>query len=75
MERLKLLTNKKILANDLGMSMSTFQRWLKRNNIDVPRGLITPALQQKIWNIFNGNLNILNEADLNSEKTKQVDTK
>ncbi len=42
------------MANDLGISLRTFQRWLKEKSMAIPRGLISPDIQQKILNTFNG---------------------
>lgn len=44
---------KKELAQELGYSLSTFQRKLKAQNIEIPRGLISPNLQVIILNNLN----------------------
>lgn len=40
---------KKELAEELGLSLSTFQRRLKEANIEIPRGLINPDKQLEIY--------------------------
>jgi hypothetical protein len=40
---------KKELANELGFSLKTFQRRLKDANIEIPRGLVCPLLQNEIF--------------------------
>ena len=37
------------LADELGISYSTFKRWLKRNHIDLPSGLVYPIQQEEIF--------------------------
>ena len=41
------------LANDFGISLRTFQRRLKSAELDVPRGLISPQVQQEIKENLN----------------------
>lgn len=41
------------LANEFGMSLSTFQRRLKVVNLNVPRGLISPDVQKEIFKRLN----------------------
>ncbi|MEM9819723.1 MAG: hypothetical protein AAF985_01570 [Bacteroidota bacterium] len=36
------------LAEELGISLSTLQRWLKKHHLEVPRGLISPEKQKEI---------------------------
>ena len=36
------------IAQDLGISLRTLQRWLKKSNLQVPRGLICPQKQKEI---------------------------
>ena len=43
---------KKQLAHELGMSLRTLQRRLSKNELHVPRGLISPQMQIKILNIL-----------------------
>jgi hypothetical protein len=43
-------------ANEYGVSYRTFLRWLKREKLDLPKGLITPNFQKKIYDKF-GNPN------------------
>lgn len=45
-------TTRQIMADELKMSYSTFKRWLKRENIELPKGLITPAYQKLIYEKF-----------------------
>lgn len=40
---------KKELANELGLSIKTFQRKLHQLGIEVPRGLVTPQQQYEIY--------------------------
>ncbi len=40
---------KKELAQDLGVSMRTFQRHLSNTNLNIPRGLISPKQQVEIY--------------------------
>lgn len=39
---------KKEIADELGYSIRTFQRRLKEAQISIPRGLVSPELQQEI---------------------------
>ncbi|MEM9822919.1 MAG: helix-turn-helix domain-containing protein [Bacteroidota bacterium] len=36
------------IAQDLGISLRTLQRWIKKSNLDVPRGLVCPTKQKEI---------------------------
>jgi DNA-directed RNA polymerase specialized sigma54-like protein len=40
------------LATELGISLSTLQRWLKKHHIHLPRGLICPNKQREICTIL-----------------------
>jgi hypothetical protein len=40
---------KKEIAEEMGMSLRTFQRRLDDNNLEVPRGLICPEKQKEIF--------------------------
>jgi DNA-directed RNA polymerase specialized sigma54-like protein len=40
--------NKKQLAQEMGVSLSTFQRLLKKHNLDIPRGIISPDRKMEI---------------------------
>ncbi len=51
MEKQKSKTRQQI-ADELGMSISTFRRWLKRNDIILPKGLVIPAKQKLIYQKF-----------------------
>jgi len=46
--KLKPKTRKEI-ANELGISYTTFWRWLKKNEIVLPPGLIYPNMLKKIY--------------------------
>jgi predicted DNA-binding protein (UPF0251 family) len=46
-------TTKTELAQKMGMSLRTFQRRLKAANLNVPRGLTCPKLQQDISDKLN----------------------
>jgi predicted DNA-binding protein (UPF0251 family) len=39
---------KKEMAADVGVSMRTFQRWLKQADLDIKRGLICEEIQAMI---------------------------
>ena len=36
------------IAQRLGISLRTLQRWIKKSNLEVPRGLVCPKKQQEI---------------------------
>lgn len=36
------------IAQDLGISLRTLQRWIKKWNLEVPRGLVCPQKQEEI---------------------------
>ena len=40
------------LADMYGVNRKTFYRWLKRSEIDLPKGLITPKIQLEIFKEF-----------------------
>lgn len=40
------------IAQELGISLRTLQRWIKKSNLEVPRGLICPKKQQEILKEF-----------------------
>lgn len=40
------------LADAYGVSLSTFRRWLKLYQINLPPGLVKPVDVQKIYNCF-----------------------
>ena len=40
------------IANEYGIDRKTLYRWLKKENIKIPRGLINPKLQSKIYNVL-----------------------
>lgn len=37
------------IAQDLGISLRTLQRWIKKSGLRVPRGLICPKKQVEIF--------------------------
>jgi len=40
------------IAEELGISLSTLQRWLKKHDLHIPRGLISPEKQKKIYKVL-----------------------
>ena len=40
------------IAQELGISLRTLQRWIKKWNLDVPRGLVCPEKQKEIFDKF-----------------------
>lgn len=36
------------IAQDLGISLRTLQRWIKKSGLQVPRGLVCPKKQEEI---------------------------
>jgi len=36
------------IAQELGISLRTLQRWIKKSNLHVPRGLVSPQKQKEI---------------------------
>jgi predicted transcriptional regulator len=40
------------LAEELNISLSTLQRWLKKLSINVPRGLISPIKQKELISLL-----------------------
>jgi len=36
------------IAQDLGISLRTLQRWIKKSDLQVPRGLVCPNKQKEI---------------------------
>ena len=43
---------KQQLADEYGVCSKTFNKWLKKHNIEVDRGLITPKEQKIIYSIL-----------------------
>lgn len=41
--------NKKQIANEMGLSLRTFQRRLEQASLEVPRGLVSPEAQDEIY--------------------------
>jgi DNA invertase Pin-like site-specific DNA recombinase len=48
---LKVKTRQEV-ADEFGINVRTLSRWLKRANIDVPRGLIKPSQLRLIYENF-----------------------
>jgi hypothetical protein len=44
-----IVKTKKQIADEYGVCWKTFNNWLKKNNIVIDRGLITPKDQLKIY--------------------------
>lgn len=40
------------IAAELGISLRTLQRWIKKSDLQVPRGLICPGKQEEILHAF-----------------------
>ncbi len=40
------------IAYELDMSYSTFKRWLQRQGISLPKGMVIPAYQKLIYDKF-----------------------
>ncbi len=40
------------IAQDLGISLRTLQRWIKKSELSVPRGLVCPQKQIEILEKF-----------------------
>ncbi len=51
-----------MIANEYGISRKTLQRWLKKENISLSNGLVTPAEQKRIYKKFG-------KPKVNSKKT------
>jgi len=43
---------KQQIAADLGISLRTLQRWIRKSQIQVPRGLVSPKKQVEIFKTF-----------------------
>jgi hypothetical protein len=41
--------NRKIIATELGISVKTLSRWLKKEGIELPNGLLSPYFQAIIY--------------------------
>lgn len=48
----KIPKTRQQIAQELGISYSTFKRWLKKNDINLPSGLVLPADQEIIYQKF-----------------------
>lgn len=40
------------LAQEMGISLRTLQRWIKKSNLEVPRGLVCPEKQKEMLEKF-----------------------
>lgn len=40
------------IADEYGIHRTTFNRWLKRANMELPHGLINPSTVQEIYKAF-----------------------
>lgn len=40
------------LAKEYNISVRTFSRWLKKNSIIIPKGLVTPVNIRKIYQVL-----------------------
>ena len=40
------------IAQELGISLRTLQRWIKKSDLEVPRGLVSPQKQIEILEKF-----------------------
>ncbi len=56
------------MATELGMSISTFRRWLKREGIVLPKGALTPSSQRIIYRHYY-------DPDASSTNTPEEDEK
>jgi len=36
------------IAQELGISLRTLQRWIKKTDLEVPRGLVSPEKQKEL---------------------------
>lgn len=52
MKNLSKVKTREQIANELGISRKTFYNWLKKEEITLGRGLITPKEQQIIYEKF-----------------------
>lgn len=63
---------KQQIAQELGISLRTLQRWIKKSDINVPRGLVSPEKQQELLNNFGYSINqeeTLNQNDIKWRET------
>lgn len=49
---MKKVKTRQEIAEEYGISRRTFQRWLKKQNIELPAGLLTPREQEIIYQNF-----------------------
>jgi len=49
---MKKAITRKQLAINMGISRSTFYRWLNEKDIELPKGLITPEEQEQLMEAF-----------------------
>jgi len=53
--QVKIMLNPKTkyqIAQELGISLRTLQRWIKKSDLEVPRGLVCPHKQKEIFEKF-----------------------
>lgn len=49
---MKKVKTRQEIAEEYGISRRTLQRWLKKQNINLPNGLLTPKEQEVIYQLF-----------------------
>lgn len=49
------------IATEIGVSYSTFWRWLKKNNVALPKGLVYRSGQELIYKLLTDEKNPLKE--------------
>lgn len=37
------------IAEQMGISLRTLQRWIKKHSLDIPRGLVSPKKQEELY--------------------------
>lgn len=52
---------KQQIAQDLGISLRTLQRWIGKSEIHVPRGLVSPKKQEELFKVFGYKLEAFNQ--------------
>ncbi len=51
------------IAEELGISLRTLQRWIKKSELKVPRGLVSPKKQHEIMENFGYAIKDMKDAD------------
>ncbi len=51
------------IAEELGISLRTLQRWIKKSELKVPRGLVSPQKQHEIMENFGYATKDMNDGD------------